>query len=311
MMDLSDLKELQKDVIRKSRRINVIFILIWILTMITIYYKNLIQLFSYNIYLFDTAIVLILATMVRHIILNKKIKLFENEFKKIFVLSSLSQIFEKLNYLPDKGLNEEVISDTKMMNMGDLYSSNDYFEAEYKGIRVKQADVTIEEKRETTDSDGHTQTHYINIFRGKWMIFDFNKTFNFNIQVCQKEFTNSKIPYWGEQKNYQKVTMEDEEFNKMFSVYAQDAHEAFYILTPQFMEKIKKLVSNIKGTILLCFIDHELHIGLDNNEDSFEYDIYKPIEEGKIKEKLISEIKVITDFIEELNLDDNLFRREV
>lgn len=306
-MDINELKDIQFQVIRKSRIINIILFIIWGLIMYYLY-KNK---FVFQGYIFGTFIFIIFRLIIKHILLNKQINEFNKGFKSIFVLEALKKIFNNLNYNPDKGLDYSVIANTKMMYMGDRYSSNDYFEAEYKDVKVRQADVHIEEEHESTDSDGNTTTTWVTIFRGKWMIFDFNKLFNANIQVSQKGFGNSKISNWGEKTKYKKVEMEDSEFNKLFRIYAQDEHDAFYILTPALMEKIKKLTTEIKGKILLCFIDNELHVGLYNNEDSFEYNIYKKINEEKINDDISHDIKIITSFIDELNLDNSLFRREV
>lgn len=37
------------------------------------------------------------------------------------------------------------------------------------------------------------------------------------------------------------IETEDVEINNSFNIYAQTEHEAFYILTPSFMEKLKKI----------------------------------------------------------------------
>lgn len=50
-----------------------------------------------------------------------------------------------------------------------------------QNISVEQADVHIEEEYEPTDNNGNTTTTWVTIFRGKWMIFDFNKNFKSNI----------------------------------------------------------------------------------------------------------------------------------
>ena len=248
---------------------------------------------------------------IKYIFLNKQITEFNNGFKNKYVLSSLNKIFTDLKYFPDKGLDYGVIANTRMMDMGDRYSSNDYFEGKYKNVNVKQADVHIEEEQQTTDSDGHTTTTWVTIFEGKWMIFDFNKTFTANVQVSQKGFGNSRVNNWGEKNKYKKVEMEDAEFNKMFRIYAQNEHDAFYILTPSLMEKIKNLARTVSGKLLLCFINNELHIGLYNYKDSFEHSVYKKIDEEKINDDISKEIKIITNFVDELDLDNSLFRREV
>lgn len=306
-MDVSELKRIQKKVIKKSRIINFILVVIWGLS---IYAISRLKNIDFILFFSDTILIIVIGAIIRFLILNKQIIKFNNGFKNVFVFSALNKIFDNLNYFPDKGLEKSIIEDTKMMNMGDKYSSNDYFEAEYKNVKVKQADVHIEEEHKTTDSDGNQTTEWTTIFRGKWMIFNFNKKFNANIQVCQNGFRNSTISNWGETQKYQKIKMEDELFNKMFTVYAQDMHDAFYILTPSLMEKIKKLSNDIDGEILLCFINNELHVGLYNNEDSFEHSVYKKINEEKINNEISRDIKVITNFVDQLNLDNNLFRKE-
>ena len=198
-----------------------------------------------------------------------------------------------------------------MMDMGDRYTSNDFISGKYKNINIVQADVHIEEEHQSTDSEGHTTTTWVTIFRGRWMVFDFNKLFKANIQVSQKGFGNSRISNWGAQVKYKKVMMENQAFNNSFRTYAQDEHEAFYILTPSLMEKIKNLTNNISGKLLFCFVDNKLHIGLQNGKDSFEHSIYKQIDEEQVTNEISKDIKLITDFVDELSLDNTLFRREV
>lgn len=303
-MDVNKLKDIQSEVIRKSIIIDTILFVVWGLIMRFIYKNN----FSFQSYIILTIIIIIIRLIIRQIFLSKQIIEFNNGFKRIFVLEALKKFFNNLNYSPDKGLGYSVLANTKMINMGDRYSSNDYFEAEYKGVKVRQADVHIEEEHESVDSDGNT---WVTIFKGKWMIFDFNKAFNANIRVSQKGFGNSAILNLRERTKYKKIEMEDSEFNKIFRIYAQDEHDAFYILTPVLMEKIKRLTSDIKGKILLCFIDNELHVGLYNNEDSFEHNVYKKIDEEKINDNISRDIRIITSFIDQLNLDNSLFRKEV
>ena len=140
------------------------------------------------------------------------------------------------------------------------------------------------------------------------MIFDFNKKFKANIQVASYYFDANSLPW---SKKFTRVKMEDIEFNKTFNVYAESEHEAFYILTPHFMEKLKDITKKIKCGVMFCFVDNRLHIAVDNNKDSFEYNVFKPINEQQIEENISNDIKLITNFVDELNLDNDLFRREV
>lgn len=240
---------------------------------------------------------------------SKNKKKFNEAYKHYFVRKSLETVFTDLFYSPNQGIPRSVISNTEMMNTGDIFSSNDYIQGKYKGILFRQSDVDIQE--ESTDSEGNTT--YYTIFRGRWMIFDFNKPFKANIQVAQKGFGANKLQYHRKkEEKYKKVKMEFEDFNKRFRVYAQSELEAFYILTPHIMEKIIKLDEDNKGKLLLCFVNNELHVGVNDGKDSFEYNNYfKQIDEQKELEKTSKDIKLITMFIDELSLDNDLFRREV
>ena len=109
-----------------------------------------------------------------------------------------------------------------------------------------------------------------------------------------------------------KVSMESESFNSKFNVYTQNEHDAFYIITPSLMTRIEKLDDMTKGKILLCFIDNRLHIGIYDNKDSFEPpSVFKEINEQETMERISGDIEMITQFVDELNLDNELFKKEV
>ena len=299
IMSIEELEILRK----KARNIVLIGILISVLSaiVVSILLKSFFALFF----------IIVVGLIITILISVKSTRNFTLAFKETFVLKSLNSVFTDLVYEPEKGLDESIIRNTGMMNMGDVYSSNDFISGKYKNINVIQADVHIEEEHETTDSDGDTTTTLVTIFKGKWMIFDFNKLFKANIQVSQKGFGNSILSNWGEKIKYKKVMTEDQAFNNSFRIYAQDEHEAFYILTPSLMEKIKKLTGDISGKLLFCFIDSKLHIGIQNNKDSFEHSIFTKINEEKVTNEISQDIKLITNFVDELSLDNDLFRRGV
>ena len=59
------------------------------------------------------------------------------------------------------------------------------------------------------------------------------------------------------------------------------------------------------------FLDNKLYVAVDNREDSFEYNVFEPIDEKEINNNITKDIKLITDFVNELNLDNDLFKKEV
>lgn len=308
-MSVEELKQLQQEIIRKNKKDNRIGILVLlILTIITIIFfkiKNMPLFYLLVTSPFALLIYLFILMYIKSKSNGKDIEKFHKEFKNVFVLKSLKNVFEDINYIPEKGFSEEFIDKIGIIDTGDSYYSNDYISGKYKNISFEQSDVHIEERREEENSDGEMEEEWVTTFMGRLMIFDFNKNFKANIQVINWLFSANTLP-WG--KKFSKVRMEDTEFNNLFTVFAESEHEAFYILTPHFMEKIKELTSKLKCGIMLGFVDNKLHIAVDNYKDSFEYSAYKPINEQEIEENITKDIKLITDFVDELNLDNDLFK---
>ena len=185
-----------------------------------------------------------------------------------------------------------------MINTGDRYSSNDLVIGKYKDVGFTQADVHIEE--EHTDSDG--DTHYVTIFRGRYMIFEFPKKFDFRMIVTPGRVygvANSK-----NDRKFKKIELESTEFNKKFNVYAEDGFEAFYILDPAFIASIEELGQIYNYRLILYFTDNKLIIGINNGNDSFEPPKPTlPLDEKAELEKTSKDIRLITNFVDELRLD--------
>ena len=234
----------------------------------------------------------------------KEKKEFVNSYKQNIVVATLNQIFSDVHFDLERGIPEQVIRDTDMMMMGNIYSSNDYFYGKYKDILFECSDVLIQQ--ETTDSDG--DTHTTTYFNGQWYIFQFNKRFKGSFQVCEKSFHYAKRQGGLFSKNKdEKIEMEDQEFNKLFKVFGSDAHSVFYVLTPNTMEKIKQINNEIPGSLLFCFKDDRLHVGVYNGKDLFEPKLRKPVNIANDTQSTRKEIDAILRFVDILNLDNDLF----
>ena len=232
---------------------------------------------------------------------------YRTAYKAYFVEKNLQRIFTDLKYNHNSGLAKEVLSSTQMINTGDVYYSNDLVTGKHKDVAFTQADVHIQEQH--TDSDGNTT--YTTIFKGRFMIFEFPKKFNFRLEVVEKWFGASRIP--GKDKTtgrkFEKIQLESPEFNKIFNTYAEDGFEAFYLLDPAFIHNILELDQQYKGKLFLGFIDNKLIAGLNDNKDAFEPpSVFKQIDEAAETEKIAKEIRLITHFIDNLKLDRKLFK---
>ncbi len=310
-MSIRELKEIQNEIIRKNKKINTIFTVLAVIAIpITIILSNntrldfrMMAFFLFFELIFCFAVCAITKTVVN----GRDMVKFREIFKNVFVVTALRKTFDEIEYNVNQGFSESDIDNYGFLDTADSFSSNDYISGKYKNISFEQSDLEIEERHETTDSDGHKTVTYIPIFVGRYMIFDFNKSFKANVQVASKNFCANRLP-WGQK--YSKVKMEDMEFNKLFSVYTSMEHDAFYLLTPHFIDKIKTLRNQLNSNMMLGFLDNRLHVAIDNGKDSFEWNVLKPIDEKEISDLITKDIKIITDFVDELNLDNDLFKKE-
>lgn len=307
-MTVEELKELQSKIIRRHKKCKKIGLTILSTIVLITILIALIKKFPFS-WLFAYLIIelsfgTVFTLLITMFINFKDTSKFEKEYKNIFVLNALKKVFQNLTYKPEKGFEEYEIERYGMLDMGDRFSSNDYISGTYKNIKFEQSDIEIEELEQTEDSDGNVKEEWETIFKGRYMVFDFNKRFKANMQVVTYGFKAESFPVG---KKSSKVNMEDIEFNKMFQVYSDMEHDAFYILTPHFMEKLKKIYNSIDCNIMFCFMDNRLHVAIDNKLDSFECNPLKPFDEEKINNEVLKDIKIITDFVDELNLDNNIF----
>ena len=309
MKDVNELKILQKKIIEKNNKINKISMIITLIVMmcfisLVYVYGELDGAMFFGIIFVVIMISFIITAATKGTVNGKDIKLFNQNFKKLFVLKALEDNFDDVNFTPEQGFDESFINKIGMFDTADRYSSNDWFSAKYNDISFQHADIHTEDRHE--DSEGHVS--YTTRFLGRYMIFEFNKTFKANVSVANKGFSSVSLP---RKKKFHEVKMEDVEFNKCFKVYAENEYDAFYILTPHFMEKLKVLNNKVNAELLFGFVDNKLHIAVDNYDDSFEHDVFVEIDEVSIENEILKDIKLITDFVKDLDLENDLFRKEV
>ena len=286
----------------------------WIILAIIVLFAVLFVIISGKISLFSimpTIMMLFMGLVISAVIISlltsKDAALYRKTYKAYFVEKNLQQTFTNLQYNHDAGIGKEVLKNTGMVNTGDRYSSNDLTIAKYRDVSFMQADAHIEE--EHTDSDGDTT--YVTIFRGRFMIFEFPKKFNFRLEVVGKGFGAYRI--FGKDANTgrkaSKISTESTDFNKSFRIFGDDGFEAYYILDPAFMEKIQAIGERYKYRLMFGFLNNQLIVGLNDGKDSFEPPAArKPLDEQVELKKISDDIHVITDFVDKLSLDRKLFK---
>lgn len=229
-----------------------------------------------------------------------ELKNYKKFYKAYFIEKQLANVFTDIEYSHDKGLEQSLLMHSGMIDTGDKYSSNDYVSGKYNNVGFRQADVEIKKERKNAD-DKRT---YETIFKGRYMIFEFPKKFNSRLMLSHYASPFVTHSSTDEAKVLHNIKMESEEFNKAFMTYAEDDMEAFYILTPDFMECALALGKVHNNKVSLYFHDNKMIVGINDGNDVFEPPNPKaPIDEKQETERVDKEMRLITHIIDNLKLN--------
>lgn len=239
---------------------------------------------------------------------------YRKAFKQSYVLPAMKTIFTDLKYGMFWGIEppEELLDLTKIQNRARLFRGEDHIYARFKDIGFEQSDIVIKDDLNMR-LDRKKADYVLPVFRGQWMVFDFNKSFRCQLRVVQRGFHHARgrRSIFKKDRLAQQMETESAVFNKEFSVYAQNEHEAFYLLTPVMIERIQSLTAHTRGKMTLCFAGKKLHILIQNRRSNFEPgSIFLPLQDEKKLQEVRKQIEVTTQFIDELRLDNDLFQKQ-
>lgn len=243
---------------------------------------------------------LILAFVFARMLAAGELGTYKKIYKAYFVERQLANVFTDLEYSHDKGLERGLLMYTSMIDTGDKYYSNDYVSGRYNNVKFAQADVEIKKEREGKGSDHD----YENIFKGRYMIFEFPKKFHSRMMLTHRGTPLVKRNSESKMKELHRIKTESEDFNEAFMIYAEDDVEALYILTPDFMENVLFLGEEHNNKVSLYFHDNKMLIGINDGNDIFEPPNPKaPIDEKREIERVGKEMHFIINIIDNLKLN--------
>ena len=247
-------------------------------------------------------------------------------YKQTFVLPALANAFSNVQFNPSQGLNIQALSQTGVLMpfsgastantrpstisllgipiaeipvdySSYVSSSNDYLSGTYRSVTFSQSDVTIKAKPKQGE-DSPT----VEYFSGRWLVLQSPKPINSTFYVWSKQFEHSGKPQ-AIQRGMQPIQLEDEQFNSLFEIYAQQPHDVFYMMTPPIIENLKNIVLDTTGKELAHGIavgcqGAEIHLLVNKVNDAFEPDLLYVMTEKMAREKVASEVALITDMID-------------
>lgn len=223
---------------------------------------------------------------------QKRVKCtFFNDLLKVFG----DKIFFGGKYIQNSLFNNSQLYPRDIMTRED----DDSFFGEYNGVNF----VINETDFGWNENDKHRTYH--SMFKGIAMHFTMNKEINSRVLIMSKNLFN-KVP-----KNYEKVVVEYEKFNKKYDVWVEKNPinnsgqiEARYLLNTAFLDRFMQIQTSFRVNKMSCSVyKNDMLIMLSTKKDLFEMNhLLGKIDDIKQYNHLFEEFASVLSFIEVLNL---------
>ena len=207
-------------------------------------------------------------------------------YKNVFAREVIYELIENAVYLPEQGFSKEKVGNMGIIQLSNIFSSEDYLQGSYRGVDFELSDIL---SRHETNHSRHNRY----LFDGLIMQLTVPQQNTEAIQIYSKNFrypASSRFPM-------KSVKSEDMEFNNMFDVKAQDQQTVFQVLTPQFMDSLKKLFAKYESIGLLIH-ENTLHLALSTNRDIFDGILAQEINYQREIDRMRADVQSIKDVID-------------
>ena len=242
-------------------------------------------------------------------------KSYRKEFKRKIITKITSFVAEGLTYTPEGTVPKSEFVKSAIFQLScDKYQGEDHFRGKLGKTDIEFSEV-VAKHRNKSGSGSNKKDNYSIIFRGLFIIADFNKHFKthtvvlpdtaerlfgkFGQKLQSLSFTRGEL-----------IMLEDPEFEKEFCVYGDDQVEARYILTPSLMERILTFKRKWNTTVYLSFLDSKVYIAIRMFKNLFETRLFKSVVDYNFMEDNLRFITLLTEIVEDLNLNTRIWTKE-
>lgn len=173
-------------------------------------------------------------------------------------------------------------------------SFDDCLHGTYNGVElgISETELTY-----VTGSGKHR--HSRPVFKGLFVCFKSFKKFQYRT-IIKRETAFSLT-------GREKVSLEDPEFESLYSVISDDQIEARYLITPAFMNRMVELNKKGIGRMMtVSFEEDNVNIAISSSKDWFEIPLFKPATDIVNYRAIILELISIFSIIDTLKLDQNI-----
>jgi hypothetical protein len=233
-------------------------------------------------------------------------------FKYKVIRPLIEAIEKELRYSPDAHIPRTLFERSRIFDRRiDRFRGNDLVKGSIDFIPLQFSDLHAEYK--TKDSKGRTTWH--TIFRGLFIVAEFNKNFKGHTVILPdsaEKLFGSFIGGWLQSNNFSRselVKLDDPAFEKAFVVYGSDQIEARYLLTHTMMRRLLELKKKSGQKLYVSFSGDHIYLAIGYNRDLFEPSVFHSLLDYKQAMDYIQTLKMAIGIVEELKLNNKLWSK--
>ena len=230
------------------------------------------------------------------------------------VIAGLTKLIQPdMVYSPDRGISKATFKSIGLYSANpDRYHSEDLFAGKMGKTSLMFSEAHAEDKQTSTNSKGHTTTHWVTIFKGLIIIADFNKHFRSWVtikpDVAERSFGWLGRKLQGLSSNL--IRLENPDFERAFVVHGGDQVEARYLLTPDMQERLLDLRQWFGDDIRVALHRSKLHLTIPNRDNWFEPNINRPAHDISQIHNFIHQMTSIFRIVEMLDLNTRIWTKQ-
>lgn len=228
-----------------------------------------------------------------------------NDYKRTVIPLIVSTINDKFQYEPEVFISRDYFINSGLFFFDPLiYNGDDYFIGQLDEVSVEFSEIHAKYKI--------SDKNHKPLFDGLFLRADFNKNANGKVFVLpdKTEKVFGKIAQSFQQKNYKNcelVKLENQEFEKIFKVYATDQVIGRYVLSSILMERIVNFQKKSPSPISLSVIDSTLFVAIPYQRLLFEPSIMQSLLNKEIIFSFMSDLQFFFSLVEELDLNTRIW----
>jgi hypothetical protein len=243
---------------------------------------------------------------------------FVPEFKRRVVRAVVESVDPALEYSPTGHVTEDQFRASGIFRQSvDRFGGEDHVRGHVGATRIEFSEVHAEYRTTRTDSKGRTHTDWHTIFRGLFLIADFNKHLRGRTLVLP-DVAEATLGWLGQ--GLQGLTalfaagdlvkLEDPEFEKKFVVYADDQVEARYVLSPSLMQRITAFARTAGRPCYFSFAGANVYVAVSTSHDMFEPRLWTTLMDPGLIAGYLADLRFALGVVEDLDLNTRIWTKE-